>query len=135
MATTYEWSRLGDEIMDSRDLIAVADEIRAALEEEDETDRADLIASLDVADEDEAREILEAIDALDGCCSDWQYGETLIREDYFQEYAQQLAEDIGAINSEAAWPLSHIDWEAAAEHLKMDYTAVDYRGTTYYARA
>lgn len=65
---------------------------------------------------------------------DWQYGETLIRDSYFVEYAQALAEDIGAIDSKADWPLSYIDWEAAADALRMDYTAVDFDGVTYWVR-
>lgn len=48
--------------------------------------------------------------------------------------AQELADDIGAIDSNAKWPLNHIDWEAAAEELKMDYTEVNFNGTTYYIR-
>lgn len=63
---------------------------------------------------------------------DWRYGETLIRDSYFEEYAQQLAEDIGAIDRNANWPLGHIDWEAAAEALKQDYMEVDFSGVTYY---
>lgn len=66
--------------------------------------------------------------------TDWNSGAVLIRETYFQEYAQQLAEDIGAIDREAAWPACHIDWEAAAESLQMDYTGAEFDGVTYYAR-
>lgn len=29
----------------------------------------------------------------------------------------------------------YIDWDGAAEALKMDYTTVEYQGNTYYARA
>jgi hypothetical protein len=52
-------------------------------------------------------------------------GVTLVHERYFKEYAKQLAEDIGATSSNAAWPLYHIDWDAAAEELKQDYCEVD----------
>lgn len=132
MATTHEWSRLGDKVMDTRDLMAVAEEIREALESED----PEAIEALDVDDADEAREILESIEEIESVgIADWQYGETLIREDFFEDYARELADDIGAVDSNASWPLAHIDWEAAAEALKQDYTEVDYRGTTYYVRA
>lgn len=57
---------------------------------------------------------------------------TLIHESYFQTYAEQLAEDIGAISRDTKWPLNHIDWEAAAEELKSDYSTVDWNGETYY---
>ena len=66
---------------------------------------------------------------------DWQYGETLIRDSYFEDYARELADDIGAINKEAAWPCCHIDWEAAANALKQDYMEVDFNGVSYQIRA
>ena len=69
------------------------------------------------------------------------YEPTLIREDYFTEYAQELAEDIcpwpsGSSERDALawWPYRHIDWEAAADELKYDYTTVEYDGDTYYIR-
>lgn len=65
---------------------------------------------------------------------DWRHGETFINEDYFEDYAREMAEDTGAIQPDAAWPNSYIDWEAAADALQMDYTSFELRGTTYYAR-
>lgn len=66
----------------------------------------------------------------------WRHGETLIRDSYFEEYAQDLAEEIGATDSNAArgWPLNCIDWEQAARELKMDYTSADFDGVTYWYR-
>ena len=66
--------------------------------------------------------------------SDWKYGATLIRDSYFEEYAQELAEDIGATDKEQRWPLNHIDWNAAAEELQGDYTSVEFDGVTYWIR-
>lgn len=108
-------------ILDSRDLIAELDEYDNAIEAGDEPDihpeRAEAIREL--ADEG---------------IEDWTFGATLIHESYFKTYAQELAEDIGAIDRDAAWPLSYIDWDAAADALKMDYTAVTFDGETYYVR-
>ena len=140
-ADTYQWDRLGDQIMDTRDLIAVAAEIRDALDDLAQGSELGLEALGSSTgnpddDEQEAREILAAIEGIESAgITDWQYGEILIREDYFTEYAQELAEDIGAINSEASWPAYCIDWERAAGDLKQDYTEVEYRGTTYYVRS
>jgi RecJ-like exonuclease len=53
----------------------------------------------------------------------------------FEEYAQQTAEDIGAISSDAQWPCNRIDWEAAANDLKQDYMSFNFEGTTYWVRA
>ena len=61
-------------------------------------------------------------------------GDGLIPEDEWVAYAQQLAEDIGAIDSNAQWPLSYIDWDAAAEALAQDYETATFEGTDYYYR-
>jgi hypothetical protein len=63
------------------------------------------------------------------------YEPTLIHEDYFTEYAQELAEDIGAIDPSASWPLTCIDWDAAADALKYDYTTVRFDGDDYLIRS
>ena len=72
---------------------------------------------------------------------DWDHGETFIADSYFEEYAEELAEDIcGKAVREAEWPFNHIDWEAAAEQLKQDYTSYELPGNggntvTYWARS
>lgn len=84
-------------------------------------------------DDDEQRE-LEELTTLADEVSEWYHGATLIPEDEFEEYARQLADDIGATNSDHGWPLTHIDWEAASEALKQDYSEVTYNGRTYLVR-
>lgn len=64
---------------------------------------------------------------------DWQHGETLIRDSYFTDYAQELCEDIGDIPKNLP-PYIHIDWEATARNIQMDYTSVDFDGVTYWVR-
>ena len=66
---------------------------------------------------------------------DWEYGETLIRASYFREYAQELAEDIGAMPKNLHWPCNCIDWERAARELRHDYFAVDFDGVEYLIRS
>ena len=66
--------------------------------------------------------------------SEWKYGMTLIRDSYFEEYAQQFAEDIGAIKETSEWPCDCIDWERAARELQMDYSAIEFDGVTYWMR-
>ena len=61
------------------------------------------------------------------CCS-------LIADSYFEDYAQNFAEDIGAIDRNQGWPACHIDWEAAAENLQMDYHSVTFEGRDYWIR-
>jgi hypothetical protein len=102
---------------------------------------ADVTATIernDDMDEDEAEELRtlkEFRDEVSPYCSDWEHGATLIRDSYFTEYAEELAEDIGAINPKVAgWPLNCIDWEKAARELKMDYTSGEFDGVTYWVR-
>ena len=65
---------------------------------------------------------------------DWEYGSTLIRDTYFEEYAKELAEDCGMLEKEYRWPANHIDWDAAAEELQMDYILIDFDGVEYWVR-
>lgn len=64
---------------------------------------------------------------------DW-YPITLIRDSYFEKYAEEFADDIGAIDGNATWPICHIDWKAAARSLQQDYQSVEYDGVTYWYR-
>lgn len=39
-----------------------------------------------------------------------------------KEFAQDMAEQTGAIDKNAQWPMSCIDWEQAAKELMYDYS-------------
>ena len=58
----------------------------------------------------------------------------MIAEDDFEEYAEELADSIGAIVSNAGWPNNCIDWKQAARELAQDYSEVEYQGRYYYWR-
>src|SRR5262245_56158343 len=103
-----------DDIIDSRDVIERINDLDE-IEDRDEDENDELAALHSLAEQGED-------------CADWLYGETLIRDSYFVDYARDLAEDIGAIDAEASWPLHCIDWEWAARELQMDYTSVDFDG-------
>jgi hypothetical protein len=106
--------------------------------EDAQTAHADAVTALaewDASDEGQELKILKALaDQCEGY-GDWSYGETLIRESYFQDYAQELAEDCGMIPKDLGWPCTCIDWEHACRELKMDYTEVDFDGVSYFMRA
>ena len=93
---------------------------------------------LDVEEEldewqEENQEELEELTSLSEEICEWQDGATLIPEDKFTEYCQELLEDIGDLPRD----LPHyiiIDWEATADNLKADYIEVEYQGTTYLVR-
>ena len=60
---------------------------------------------------------------------------SLIGADDFEDYARELAEDIGAIDSDAGWPARCIDWKQAADELKADFNEVDFDGESWLIRA
>ena len=111
-----------EDVIDSRDVIERIEYLEADEEELDEYDKDELAKLRALAEEGE------------DYAADWKYGEQLIRATYFEEYARQLAEDIGAVNSEADWPNNCIDWEQAASELEMDYTSIDFDGVDYWIR-
>jgi hypothetical protein len=152
-----------DNIIDSRDIIGRLDDLNSELDslKDEITEAEEALAELDEDATEEEREqaaqdLEEAKQALttwqddngdehrvltalneegEDNVSNWSDGETLIHEDYFTTYAEELAEDCCEIPRNLKWPFNHIDWDAAAEELKVDYTDLDFDGITYYARA
>lgn len=78
------------------------------------------------------RALVEEIDQNAGDSA--RDGVGLIRDSYFETYARELADDIGAINGDAGWPNNCIDWGRAADELRMDYSSVEFDGITYWVR-
>lgn len=118
--------------IDSRDIIArigYLEEERESLEDDENA-----LAAWDKSDKGEELKSLTSLQDQAAHYSDWDHGATLINENYFETYAQEFAEEIGAIDSDVSWPHNCIDWEQAALELQQDYTAVDFDGTTYYIR-
>ena len=84
--------------------------------------------------EDEYDELLQLAKDGENYSSDWKYGATLIRDSYFREYAEDLARDCCDMKSASEWPFRHIDWDAAADELKIDYSEIDFGGESYWIR-
>jgi hypothetical protein len=112
-----------DDIIDSRDIIERLDELVDQVDDgsANKEDRAELAT-------------LQALVSEASGSPDWLYGETLIRDSYFREYAMELADGTGAIPDECQWPMSCIDWDLAARELQTDYFDVDFDGVTYWIR-
>ncbi len=81
---------------------------------------------------DEFVTLLEVKEEVEQYTSEWDDGAFMIADNHFEDYAQELAEDTGAIDRKAKWPLTHIDWDAAAEELKCDYSEVTIAGESYW---
>jgi hypothetical protein len=149
------------DIIDSRDVDSRIEELEAEqaalLDALDEARTASEEAQRDGRDDVHAEEVTAAQAALDawnddddtggelarltalrdeaaGYAPDWQYGCTLIRDSYFKDYAQELAEDVGALKSAEEWPYTCIDWDKAAKELQADYSSAELDGVTYWFR-
>ena len=123
---------------------AVSANLEALTDEEESDTRegrgkaAEALEDAKEALEEWSDEYLEELDELNDLENEigreWIYGTTLISEDDFKEYAQDLAEDLG-MDRNQPWPFSCIDWDQAAEELKQDYSSVEFQGETYWFRA
>ena len=109
-----------ENIISSRDVIDRISEL-AELEDPDEAEIYELRQLRKLADHgEESRE--------------WRRGETLIRDSYFRDYAEDLARDCGLVDDSAAWPMNCIDWEKAARELKQDYRGLIFNYVVYWVR-
>ena len=140
---------LGDNIIDSRDVIARINKLRDQFENTpfsakrrtaDKLRRIldDTIPEwLDYYDRDEIEELINLIaleEEAEQYTTEWLSGVTLIHDEYFEKYAKQQAENMGTLDS-ASWPFNNIDWKAAAEELQQEYTKLDpIDGNEYWVR-
>lgn len=135
------------DIMDSRDMIEQLEEWQNEWESlvvdvdeaENDEDKAKAQAALDEWNADygdDYKALKEFCEEAEGYASDWKYGETVIRDSYFTDYAEELCKDIGDMPKELPWYIAnHIDWDGVADELKADYTSIDYDGVTYWVRS
>ena len=141
---------LTEAVDEAREAVTEAQQAHDEAADNDEADLAEAAEQVEDAQEtlttaekdlaewdgEEELKILKAFASEAEGYSDWDYGETLIRESYFMEYAQELAEDCGDYNSrDVKWPYTCIDWEQAAQELLDDYASIEFDGVTYYLRA
>lgn len=124
---TKEINNLAD-VIDSRDIIARIEELG---EKEYTADEPTMYRE---EDEKELAMLKELAKQGEDYADDWEFGALLIRESYFEDYARELAEDIGAIPDYMKWPCNCIDWEQASRELQIDYTVLDFDGVTYFIR-
>lgn len=115
---------MADDYIDSRDLVDEMASIMANGGDAEDEEQAERVAA-----------IVALFDEITGYAGDSpEDGIFLIADEVFVDYAQQLADDIGAIDTDAGWPTSYIDWEAAATALQMDYSSVVFDGRDYWYR-
>lgn len=112
------------EVIDSRDIIERIQEL-------------DILISGESSNED-FKSFIEEYDSLVSLqeqCSDyannWEHGVTLIHEDYFEDYMDEMIQDCYELPKDLPfWMKITYDYDA----LKMDYTEVDFDDVTYFVR-
>lgn len=122
-----------DDLIDSRKVrerIGMLESLRAL----DEGDcGSDQYGELFTEDDDEELAKLHELAKQSESVYGWDDGVTLINESYWLEYAKDQAEDINGIDINE-WPFDHINWDEAADALKVDYTTIEWDGETFYVR-
>jgi hypothetical protein len=136
-----------EDVIDVRDIIARVEQLEAEPTLLEDGHCAYCARGLKEGDEDHEPDCevleLQRLNALleelagNGGDEDWRgawYPLTLVRDSYFKEFAQEEAENLDLVKSDARWPHTYIDWERAARELQMDYTPTEFNGVTYWYR-
>lgn len=121
---------MGISTLDTRDL----EEQQADLESEKEDliDKLkEAVTNLKIWKRDNQKE-LEELRGLAESIQGYDDGVTLISEDDFVEYCQELCEDLGYISKDAHFIT--IDWEATADNIRQDYSSIEYDDQTWLYR-
>lgn len=80
-----------------------------------------------------AVEELKALAEIHEVSGEYEFGETLIPVDEWEDYCEDLLKDIGDLPRDLPWYIV-IDWEATAANIAEDYTIINYAGDEYYIR-
>jgi hypothetical protein len=115
-------------VLDIRELIERIEELEEVRDEEPEQFTSDL--------KDELEQISTFVESMEGYGGDHQwrgdwYPATLIRHDHFEEYIDEMLEDIGVMPKDIP---SYMTIQIDYDMLKMDYSSADYDGVEYYYR-
>ena len=141
---------MSTQVLDTRDLIERRDGLKQDIldsfldifphyEERTDTFEDILFEEEEIQDwkEDWIQEIeeIEEIDKIENSLgSEFEYGVTLVREDYWEEYVEDLLVEIGYLPKDLpCW--IEIDWSATAYNVRQDYNEVEYQGDTYFGRS
>ncbi len=122
---------MSEDILDSREIEEKIEELREQIEQAD-------LDEIDSSEDTEELEMLLAFkaDAVSEIGEDeWEWGICFISDNYFVEYTEDYAKDLGLINGETeGWPFRHINWDEAADELKNDYSEVKMGSEIYWGR-
>ena len=130
--STIEITRF-DDVIDSRDIIEKI--ARLESERDDHNSDTDNEIQWDIEYPSDA-ELLESLQSIADECSgysEWEYGMTLIRGTYWEDYVEDECVQCGYIPEDLPnW--IYIDWERTAEEFALDYSIVTFDDVDYYFR-
>ena len=127
----------GDDVIDSRDIIARLEELREELDDlESENENGSMDEAIREWHDDNDDEYIPLVKLAEECewYGDWEHGETLIHRSIFVEYCIDMIQDIGDLPKNIPSYIE-IDWEKTAANLEADYMSVDFDGHEYLIRA
>ena len=128
---TETGAEFGDDIIDLRDCWKRYQELLAEVKNAESDDELEDV--LDGADVEEYQMLRDLFDAVGQPNADGEFESPILIEDsYFQEYAEQVAIDTGAVGDIERWPATCIDWDEAVDELQQDYTSYDIGDYTYW---
>lgn len=144
MTTNTTLNDILNDVWDTRDLIELYETLETELMDEylekatNDQEFSEWLESTPDELHTDLKQVLSVLEELKGNGGDEQwrgdwYPVTMIAEHYFTEYAEELLKDCGDLPQEIPHYIE-IDWEATADNIKVDYSAIEIDGTTYYFR-
>ena len=138
-------------MIDTRDLVEKREELQTNLvdsfNEYFETkigDFDELIKHIDNSDNEDVEEWrddkvydfehIDEINELEDEISDFSFGETLIPEDDFTKYCEDMVNDCYDMKNVPSFVKYNINWEGVASDLEVDYSSVTYQGESFLVR-
>lgn len=122
-----------EDVLDVRDIIDRVEELESLKDNHEEDPEGGHWSDEDAQELKTLTAILEDLKGYGGdeqWRGDW-YPLTLIRESYFTDYTEELISDCYSLNVP---DFVHIDWEATAREVMVDYSQTDIDGVTYFYR-
>ena len=139
-------------MIDTRDLVEKREELQTNLvdsfnnyfdtEIEDFDELTKHISNSDNEDVEEWRddkvydfEHIDEINELEDEITEFSFGETLIPNDDFTDYCEDMVNDCYNLKDVPDFIKNNINWEGVASDLEVDYSSVIYQGESYLVRA
>ena len=77
---------------------------------------------------------IEEIDELEDEISEFTFGKTLIPNDDFTEYCEDMINGCYYMKNVPSFVKDNINWDGVASDLEVDYSSVTYQGESYFYR-